>query len=115
MGIKATGYMSALSFCGTCKLIAHNFVPQELDGVDRQIHNLPSFRGKTCWQIAHEQLAISQQGGQGIWSWKKGGKYAVRTSHPICVELRRHHKVGDATGKKRNNKRSRADGDDGED
>ena len=117
MRVKMAGTMTGLASCQTCGVVAHSHVPLPREGINRHIHRLEGFRGKTCWQIAHEQFAISDAGGQGIWAWRapknnKGVSYSVQTSHPIVMQLRKLHGIGEE-GAKRGSKRARSSSQNG--
>ena len=91
-GLKKAGLQKNLSYCGTCKLVAHTFIPDPGDDSNRRlIHEQPECVDKTCWQIAHEQLAKLD----GIWRMKGQGpnslNYSVVTSNPIYMRLKAAH------------------------
>lgn len=91
MGLKTDGISQNILICGSCKLIAHAFVPEPNKNIDRQIHKQPEFLGKSCWQIAHEEVA---KGDAGLWKLKVSPlsvTYSVQTKHPICQRLRQYH------------------------
>jgi Transposase IS4 len=106
MGVKKDGMSRNISVCGTCSLVAHAFVPENVDGINRLIHQQPECQGKSCWQIAHEQLASSEESGKkGIWCRKtaaNGVGYSVNVSHPIVIRLRQLHGLSGNKKRRRN-------------
>ena len=70
--------------CRICRIPAHPTVPVDSN---RLVHDLPEFKGLTCFEILH-----SEQGTK-IWKPTQGGKvrYSVVMSHPLVRDLRRQH------------------------
>ncbi|CAB9525639.1 unknown protein [Seminavis robusta] len=85
--IGEAGIRRNVSTCSICKVPAHNCVPASSD---REIHNLPQFKGKTCFEIAHSPDGLSLWPIRANLNHKHGPRSSCR-SCPAWQMLRERH------------------------
>jgi hypothetical protein len=92
---SAKNILTQLSTCSKCRITSHPTIPQKR----RHIHSIPSFQGKTCFEISHTTM------GYEVWrrnnSSKVGRAYNPQMKHPICQQLRELHGLQPSQARKR--------------
>ncbi|CAB9517268.1 hypothetical protein SEMRO_845_G209950.1 [Seminavis robusta] len=74
--ISEAGIKRNVSVCSVCKVPAHNCVPADSP---RQIHRLPQFKGKTCFEIAHTPDGLNMWPIRKNLDHKQGPRSHCRT------------------------------------